>query len=251
MKFLALSTIFAITSNTTAFVPSLQSAITKSHASSTQSYMSAVEDAAELLRQARELREQAEADEMHLHKKLIDKMNQQDQETDAVIEEIFPANLPKGQAGVWKVAEILEKNRYSAPCLERVVERLHQREMTARGLEHVEPSLHHSHVKFERVADVNEDELQRIEGLIQVLIDAAGVLDEKVLTERHQNNTKTHHVDSTHWCSGHLKKTLDDKLHFIGREHEEQFKSRLEEFYEAARKKKHTKNDRNESTRMY
>lgn len=214
-------------------------------------HMSAVEDAAELLRKARELREQAEAEEHSLHKKLCDKISKQNKETDSVIQEIFPVNLPKGQSGIWKVAEILEKNRYSAPCLERVVERLHEREMTARGLEHVEPSLHHTHVKFERVADPNEEELQRIDGLIQMLIDAAAILDEKVLAERHEKGTVSHHVDSTHWCSGELSKKLDEKLHFIGREHDEQFKSRLEEFYEAARKKKTTKTDRNQSTRMY
>jgi len=210
------------------------------------------EDVQEMLRKARELRQQAEEEEDHLHKTLVSKKQEEDTQTDMIINELFPANLPKGQTGVWKVADILEHKRFSAPCLERVVERLHEREIAAKGLEHVEPSLHHPHVKFERVADVNETELSRVQGLIQLLIDAAAVLDDKVLKERHEKGTATHHVDSTHWCSGELSKRLADKAHFLGREHEEQFKSRLEEFYEAARKKKHaTKNDRNETTRMY
>lgn len=209
------------------------------------------DDAQELLRKARELRQQAEDEENHLHKTLVTKKQEQAIQTDGIINELFPPNLPKGQTGVWKVAETLEHKRFSAPCLERVVERLHEREIAAKGLEHVEPSLHHPHVKFERVADVNEEELRRVQGLIQLLIDAAAVLDEKVLKERHEKGTATHSVDSTHWCSGELSKRLAEKAHFLGREHEEQFKSRLEEFYEAARKKKHVKNDRNESTRMY
>lgn len=209
------------------------------------------DEAQEMLRKARELRQLAEEEENNLHKTLVTKKQEQDIQTDGVINELFPVNLPQGQAGVWKVAETLEHKRFSAPCLERVVERLHEREIAAKGLEHVEPSLHHPHVKFERVADVNEEELRRVQGLIQLLIDAAAVLDEKVLKERHEKGTATHHVDSTHWCSGELSKRLAEKAHFLGREHEEQFKSRLEEFYEAARKKKHGKSDRNETTRMY
>lgn len=213
--------------------------------------MTKEDDAQELLRKARELRQQAEEEENNLHKTLVTKKQEQAVQTDGIIDDIFPVHLPKGQAGIWKVAEVLEQKRFSAPCLERVVERLHEREIAARGLEHVEPSLHHPNVKFERVADVNEEELRRVQGLIQLLIDAAAIVDEKVLKERHEKGTATHHVDSTHWCSGELSKRLTEKAHFLGREHEEQFKSRLEEFYEAARRKKHAKNDRNETTRMY
>lgn len=214
--------------------------------------MSALSDAEELLRKARELREQAEAEEHSLHQTLISKKETQNVETDHVIDEVFPIGLPKGKAGAWKVAEILEKNRYSANCLDRVVERLHEREIAAKGVDHVEPSVHHTHVKFERVQNADAEELARIEGLLQILIDAAAILDEKVLKEHSENGTKVkHHVDASHWCSGKLSQRLDEKAHFLGREHDEQFKSRLEEFNEAVRKKKHNKTDRNETTRLY
>jgi len=210
--------------------------------------MSAVSDAEELLRKARELRQQAEADEHTLHKSLIDKKESEGQKDDRIIQDIFPPNLPKGQAGVLKVAEILEQKRFSVTCLKRVVERLHAREIAARGLSHVEPSLHHTHVKFEKVADSDEQELQKLEGLIQLLIDAAEILDDKVLKNRDEKGTATHHVDSTHWCSGELSNALSEKAHFLGREHDEQFKSRLAEYYEAARKKEDQSNNVGDDT---
>ena len=211
-------------------------------------HMSAVNDAQELLRKARALRQEAEADEHTLHTSLIGKKQSIAQDTDKTIEEIFPANLPKGKAGVWKVAEILETKRFSAPCLERVVERLHEREIAAKGISHVEPSLHHTHVKFEKVAASNEVEMERIEGLIKLLIDAAQVLDEKVMKGHREKGTASHHVDSTHWCSGELSDKLEEKASFLGREHDEQFKRRSEEYYEAARKKKHISSNSGDST---
>jgi len=192
--------------------------------------MSPVSDAEELLRKARELRQQAEGDERTLQKSVIGKKETEGQNSDRIIEEIFPANLPKGQAGVSKVADILEQKRFSVTCLTKIVERLHEREIAAKGIAHV-------NAKFEKVADLNEQELQRLEGLIQLLIDAAQILDDKVLKNRDEKGTATHHVDSAHWGSGNLSDVLTEKAHFLGREHDEQFKGRLEQYYEAARKK--------------
>ena len=130
--------------------------------------------------------------------------------------------------------------------MERVLGRLHEREIASKGLSHVEPSLHHTHVKFEKVAVANEEESKRVEGLIQMLIDAAAVLDDKVLG-KHRGGR----VDD-HWSSGELSERLEKKAHFLGREHDDQFKGRLEEYYEAARKKKkHDNHDRGENTRIY
>lgn len=213
--------------------------------------MSAVSDAEEMLRKARELRAQAEAEENNLHQTLLEKKKSQDEETDQLIDELFPDDLTRGQPGVWKVAEFLQQKRLSASCLERVVQRLHEREIAAKGLDHVEPSMHHTHVKFEKVAKTNDAELKRVEGLIQMLIDAAAVLDDKVRKDYQEKGTVKHQVDKTHWCSGELSERLSDKAHFLGREHDEQFKSRLEEYYEAARKKKkHDKGDRGDKTRI-
>lgn len=211
-------------------------------------HMSGVSDAEELLRKARELRQQAEDDEHTLHTSLIGKKQTIAQDLDKIIEEIFPANLPKGKAGVPKVAEILETKRFSSPCLERVVERLHEREIAAKGISHVESSVQNTQVKFEKVAATNEVEMQRTAGLIELLIDAAQVLDEKVMKDRREKGTAQHHVDSTHWSSGELSDKLQQKARFIGREHDEQFKSRLEQYYEAARKKKDSSSNDGDST---
>lgn len=211
--------------------------------------MSAISDAEEMLRKAKELRAQAEAEESNLHHTLLQKKNAQDEESDRIIDEILPSDLPPGQEGVFQVADALSEKRLSASCLVKVVKRLHEREIAAKGLAHVESSIHHTHVKFEKVSKTDDDELKRVGGLIQVLIDAAAVLDDRVRTENEEKGRVKHHVDREHWSSGELSQKLSDKVHFLGREHDEQFKSRLEEYYEAARKdKKHKKDGKDGST---
>ncbi len=218
--------------------------------------MSALSDAQELLRKARALREQAEADEADLHATLISKKQQQDEDTDRTIEKLFPLNLDKAndpEGCNQKIASIIEKERFSVGQLEKVVERLHEREIAAKGLDHVEPSLHHTHVKFERVsAKVDQDELKRVEGMIDMLIDAASILDENTLKaeEKALAEGKKHHVDASHWASGRLSSTLAEKAHFLGREYDEQFQNRLEEYYAAARKKENVK-DKGDRTSMF
>lgn len=199
-------------------------------------FMSAQSDAEALLAKARKLREQAEAEEHKLHTNLIEKRNCQNEATDNIIQQLFP--ITEGEvhndAAKHALAKRVESMKLSTSALENVVERLHEREIAARGLEHVEPSRHHDQVKFIRVAAPKEDELVRVQGLIQRLIDAAEILDEEHL----KNEKEHHHVDSTHWSRGTLSKVLKEKAHFLGREHDEEFKKRLEEFYEAAKKKK-------------
>lgn len=219
-------------------------------------FMSALSDAEELLRKARALREQAEADEANLHATLISKKQQQDEDTDKIIQKLFPVNLDRAndpEGCNQKIASIIETERFSVSQLEKVVERLHEREIAAKGLDHVEPSLHHTHVKFERVsAKVDQDEMKRIEGLIDMLIDAASILDEKTLKaeEKAQSEGKKHQVDASHWASGRLSSTLAEKAHFLGREYDEQFQNRLEQYYEAARKKENVK-DKGDRTTMF
>lgn len=217
-------------------------------------------EAEALLAKARELRAQAEAAESQLHATLIEKKTCMDVETDSVIEDLFPFNvktrfnMDKGKGDtktamaeaynntVTELAEKLERKKLSKDMLLRVVERLHNREIAARGLECVEPSLHHTHVKFERVASPNKEELDRVSGLIDLLVEAATVLDTAFLSNqmarRGENGRVVMHVvDHSHWSSGELSKVLRERAKFLGREHDEQFKNRLEEFYEAARKK--------------
>ncbi len=219
---------------------------TKDVKTSTCHAMSAISDAEALLAKARALREQAEAEEHKLHTNLIEKKNCQNVATDNVIQNLFPIhemindvndkNDPQYEKAKHALAHRMDSMKLSTNMLENVVERLHEREIAARGLEHVEPTTHHDQVKFVRVAAPQEEELARVQGLIQRLIDAAEVLDEEYL--KHGKDQNHHHVDSTHWSRGKLAKVLNEKAHFLGREHDEEFKKRLEEFYEAARKKK-------------
>ena len=195
-------------------------------------------DAEALLAKARALREQAEAEEHKLHTNLIEKKNCQDNAIDNIIQQLFPLNEPhvNEPRAKYALAKRIDTLKLSSRVLENVIERLHEREIAARGLEHVEPSKHHDQVKFVRVAAPEEEELGRVKGLIQRLIDAADVLDDQYL--KNEKKEKHHHVDSTHWSRGTLGKVLKEKAHFLGREHDEEFKRRLEEYYEAARKKK-------------
>lgn len=205
------------------------------HMSTTSSSSS---DAEALLAKARALRQQAEAEEHKLHTNLIEKRNCQNVAIDNIIQQLFPLNEPyvNEPRAKYTLAKRIDTLKLSSRVLENVIERLHEREIAARGLEHVEPSKHHDQVKFVRVAAPQEEELGRVKGLIQRLIDAAEVLDDQYL--KNEKKEKHHHVDSTHWSRGTLSKVLKDKAHFLGREHDEEFKRRLEEYYEAARKKK-------------
>jgi len=197
-----------------------------------------------LLAKAKELRAQAEAEETQLQSSVLEKKTSQDSETDIIIDELFPSQ--KGSITVEAVAECLTKKRPSSDMLLRVVDRLHCREVAAKGLDRVErvkPSNQQSQITFETIADENKEDLTRVEGLIDLLIDAANIVDEDFLRNqlaRRGENGKVvmHSVDYTHWSSGELSKVLREKAKFLGREYDTQFKNRREEYYEAARKKK-------------
>lgn len=198
--------------------------------------LSVSSDIEAMLQKARELREQAESAETQLHHILIEKKSVKDMEADVVIDEIFPQSLKTTEdesAAISSLVDRLEEKRLSTTMLKRVIERLHAREISAKGIDHVESSVNNSDIEFKRVSEPNLDELSRVQGLIPRLLNAAKVIDEKHL----QENKERHNVDKTHWSTGELHKVLSEKAHFLGREHDTQFKQRLEEYYEAARKK--------------
>lgn len=206
---------------------------TKRNASSLS--MSALSDAQALLAKARALREQADSDEHELHSTLIEKKKCQNSETDAVIEKLFPLNEAddSGPAAVQARANRIEDLKLSTDMLKKVVERLHEREISARGLEHIESSQNEKQVKFVKVESANEEELERVQGLILKLIAAADKIDEKYL----KDEQKHHNADTSHWSRGSLGKVLTEKHHFLSREHDDSFKKRTKEYYEAAKKK--------------
>jgi len=186
-------------------------------------------EAERLLRKARELRAEAEAAQDALHTSNLEKKKHKDEETDSVIDFLFP----DGNLGLI-FDRLLSDKRPSTDMLLRVVTRLHEREVVAKGFSHVERSQHHSHTKFEVVKDnADEVELARVSGFIELLLSAAAAVDEAV----NMNRTERHHASDSHFTEGSLAPILNAKVKDLRREHDEQFQERLKEYYEAARKK--------------
>mmetsp|Transcript_17608 Transcript_17608/g.36996 ORF Transcript_17608/g.36996 Transcript_17608/m.36996 type:complete len:256 (-) Transcript_17608:211-978(-) len=196
-------------------------------------------EAERLRRKARELLAEAKAAEDELHSTLVEKKKTRDEATDALISYLFPSNEADG---VCALADRLRKKRLASDTLLQIVERLYEREVAARGLEHVEPSMHHEQVTFKRIAQPNEEELKKVQGLVDRLIEAAEDLDKEFIDQKSACSGKITHADIMHWGGGNVAKTMKEKAKDLGREHDEQFKKRLESFYEAA-KRKHTKDE--------
>lgn len=196
-------------------------------------------DAERLFRRARELREEVKAGEDELHYTLIKRKKTRDAATDSIIACLFPT---AEDDGVCALCDRLRQKRLASDMLLRVVERLNEREVAARGLDHVEPSMHHDQVTFKRVAQPDEVELGMIQGLVDRLIEAAEVLDKEFIEEKSQCDAKITHSDIMHWGGGDVAGLIKDKAKDLGREHDEQFRARLESFYEAA-KRKHSKDE--------
>jgi len=194
-------------------------------------------EAERLLRKARELREAVKESEDELHSTLIQKKKTRDAVTDSAIAQLFPPD--DDDDGVCALCDRLRRKRLASDMLVQIVERLHEREVAARGLEHVEPSMHHDRVTFKRVAEPDEAELGRIRGLVDRLIEAAEVLDREFIEKKSECGGVVTHSDVMHWGGGDIAGIIKDKAKELGREHDEQFQKRLESFYEAA-KRKHT-----------
>ncbi|KAL7436785.1 hypothetical protein ACHAXM_005336 [Skeletonema potamos] len=239
MKLLLSIILFATTLSDTLGFASL-SQVTKSRSVSatiTATQLGATQaetEAERLLRKARELREASQRAEDTLHANLIQKKKEKDAATDLIISQLFPSN------GIDDLVDRLRKKRLASDMLVRVVERLHEREIAARGLEHVEPSLHHDQVTFKRVAQPDKVELAKIEGIVNDLVEAAAILDQEWLDQKHKTDGgKITHAEIMHWGGGKIAGILQDKIKELGREQDEQFKKRLQSFYDAANRKKH------------
>lgn len=190
--------LFAITcSSTQAFVLSIvpknvlcaTSATTKLHA------IGAAETEAErLLRKVKELRQQVKAGEDELHTTLIARKKTLDTATDSNIAHLFPTTVVDGDGdddgGVCALCDRLRQKRLASDVLVRIVERLHEREVAARGLEHVAPSMDRDDrvTNFVRVSQPNEVELGKIQGLVDRLIEAAEVLDREFIEQKSECN---------------------------------------------------------------
>lgn len=169
---------------TQAFVPHYLNSIAQHHGQHTPLVqLRATEtDAEQLLRKAAELRKQVQDEEHEVHSTLLQRKKTRDAATDAHIAQLFPGD--SADDGVCALCARLRDKRLATDMLERIVERLHEREVAARGLEHVEPSMHHDQVSFKRVAQPDEAELIKIQGLVDRLIEAAEVLDKEFIEQK-------------------------------------------------------------------
>ncbi|KAL3809108.1 hypothetical protein ACHAXA_003017 [Cyclostephanos tholiformis] len=215
-------------------------------------------EAERLLRRARELRDEARSGEDELHSTLIDRKRTRDAATDAIIERLFPrndddvdddaANDVDDVSSLRELCDRLRERRLAADVLVNIVERLHERGVAARGLERVEPSVHHDKVAFARVGgrgggEVDEVEIGWVRHAMDMLIRAAMVLDAEFIEEKEsKRGGRITHSDITHWGGGNIAGMLRDKVNDLGRAHDEQFQKRLESFYDAA-KRKHSRDE--------
>ena len=190
--------------------------------------MDDIAKARQLLSQAKKLREQANSDETQVHTTLLHKKRMQDEETDAIIQHVFLSNEhdPTSPLVTPKItAARIHSKRLSLPCLERIVDRLQFLESEAvQGRDHMQ----HSKKKKESTLLWMDNKIQPMRRL---LLDAAQVLDEG--TEQDSSH------QSCRWVAGKLYASLNERVHFLQREHEAQFRKRQEEFFQAAKRKKH------------
>jgi hypothetical protein len=185
------------------------------------------------LRLAKQLREKAAQAEHQVHVDLAKKKAKQDAKTDDLIEKLFFGGPKSG------LADRLRSKGVCIDTLEQIVDRLDEREVIAQGKEHVKPIFSENDTRFERVASVDEKELEHIQGLIDDLIEAVKVLDDEFLAEKKKKGELyVSHTEEQHWGGGQRAKRLRNRSQEIRREREEQFQKRLEQFYEAQRIKK-------------
>ena len=179
----SIALLFAAKHVTEAFVSPQYMNIIRDNHLDTQLSQTTDTDVDRLLQKARELRKQAASGEDELHNTLIRRKRTQDAATDAIIQQLFPDNDTDDGDGV-ALCDRLREKRLASDMLVRVVERLHEREVAAKGLDHVEPSVHHDQVTFKRVAQPDDEELARIQGLVHKLIEAAEVLDKEFIEQK-------------------------------------------------------------------
>jgi len=160
-------------------------------------------EAERLLRKVKELRQQVKAGEDELHTTLIARKKTLDTATDSTIAYLFPTIVVDDNGalttsdggngnddGVCALCDRLRQKRLASDVLVRIVERLNEREVAARGLEHVAPSLDRDDrvTNFVRVSQPNEVELIKIQGLVDRLIEAAEVLDREFIDQKSECN---------------------------------------------------------------
>mmetsp|Transcript_26293 Transcript_26293/g.75833 ORF Transcript_26293/g.75833 Transcript_26293/m.75833 type:complete len:264 (-) Transcript_26293:141-932(-) len=191
-------------------------------------------EAERLLQRARELRQSALEAEHQVHVSLAEKKAQEDEKTDSLIDLLFFSSDRS------TLVDRLHEKNLSIETLERIVDRLDEREVIAAGKEHVRLVYDKDgKATFERVCQQDENELAKVQGKIDELIEGVAVLDDEIRRKKSaQGDNRFTHTEVQHWGSDKRAERLTNRAHEIRREREEQFQKRLEEFYEAQRIKK-------------
>lgn len=194
---------------------------------------STASEAERLLKKARELREQAMCEENQIHLSLAEKQAAEHAKTDHLIDCLF---FDKSGG---TLVDRLHNKKLSIDTLEKIVDRLDEREVIAEGNDHVHLVLNDGVAGFDRASLRNDEELAKIQGKIDALIEAAAVLDNEF---RRAKDTKGEayvaHTEDQHWGSDRRAERLTNRAHEIRREREDQFQKRLNDFYEAQKIKK-------------
>ena len=211
-----------------------QRSVAASHGASHLAAASSSEAEA-LFEKARKLKAEAEESEHELHTNLLEKKGALNQELDNNIDKL----IPKNDDSVQMVAKRLKEGHWSTDRLLQIVQRLHDREMAAQGKGQVTASVEKDRTQFDRVTKTNEEELSRVRGLIDNLIDAADLIDEEFMVKKRQAKDAIYlnHAELEHWTVGELAKNLRGKVKELRRGHSDEYQERLESFYEAQRKK--------------
>lgn len=174
-------------------------------------------EAERLLRKARELRAAAEQAQHEVKGELTQKKKSKDAQLDMIIDGLFfPSERDTS------LVDRLRGKRCCMDTLENIIVRIDERETAAKGLD---------------VKDTDAvKEAERLEGLVDQLLEACSVLDEEF---RSQKNSKGEafvaHAEEEHWGGGKSAERLEARIKEIRRERSEQFQKRQAEFREAQR----------------
>lgn len=237
-----LSSIFALLATTklsVAFVPAPQArrkkipVSQKTHSRSVTSLFSSplASEAERMLKKARELRQSALEEENRVHVSLAQKRALENSKTDALIDCLF-----FDQSG-GSLVDRLHKKNLSIDTLEKIVDRLDEREAIAEGKDHVQLVYRNDGASaFDRASLHNEDEMEMLGGKIEELIKGVSILDEEFRKEKNSKGEPyVAHTEDQHWGSDRRAERLSNRAHEIRRERDDQFQKRLQEFYEAQR----------------
>jgi len=193
-------------------------------------------EAERLLRKARELRASATQEEAQIHGTLTQKKTNRDQQSDALIDELFPKGATPDET---ELVNALRSKKLGMTTLERIMLRIDERQAMAQGWDHVE--CNHDDGQFRRVFRDNKKdpaELERLEGLTSRLIQAVAVLDEEFREEKkRRGQSYVSHAEEEHFGGGKCAEHLQARFNEVQRERSEQFQKRMEELREAQRRK--------------